>query len=147
MLNLANRLVLIVLAVLAPLLIATSVSPAVSKAAECGEGTVYNAPSDTCIAVATKLYEFANAEDRDVAVAHVAAVKTTLDAKSQRPDSVPSPRLGALSIASRTRAAPANRASLPTSTGATPPIIALTRTLPAATVITGRSRSTARATA
>jgi hypothetical protein len=52
MIGIANRLALIVPAVLAPLVIATFVSPAVGKAVECGEGTVYDAPSDTCVAVA-----------------------------------------------------------------------------------------------
>ncbi len=51
MIGTANRLALIVVA-LAPLVLAISMSPAVSKAAECGEGTVYDAPSDTCLVVA-----------------------------------------------------------------------------------------------
>ncbi len=52
MIAIANRLALIVAAVLLLVAIATSMSPAVSKAAECGEGTVYDAPSDTCVVVA-----------------------------------------------------------------------------------------------
>lgn len=49
MLSLANRLALVVPAVAAPLVIATFVSPAVSRATQCGGGTVYDAPSDTCV--------------------------------------------------------------------------------------------------
>lgn len=49
MIGIANRLAFTVPAILAPLVITTAVSPAVSKAAECGEGTVYDAPSDTCV--------------------------------------------------------------------------------------------------
>lgn len=36
-------------AVFAPLAIAALVSPAVSKAAECGAGTVFDAASNTCV--------------------------------------------------------------------------------------------------
>src|SRR6185312_5557318 len=35
---------------LAPLAFVTLVSPGVSRAAECGQGTVYDAPSNTCVA-------------------------------------------------------------------------------------------------
>ena len=52
MIGTANRLALIVPGVVAPLSIAISMSPAVSKAAECGDGTVYDAPSDTCVVTA-----------------------------------------------------------------------------------------------
>jgi hypothetical protein len=52
MIGTANRLALIVPAALAPLALAISMPPAVSKAAECGEGTVYDASSDTCVVVA-----------------------------------------------------------------------------------------------
>ena len=52
MIGTANRLALIVAGALAPLALAISMSPAVSQAAECGEGTVYDAPSDTCLVVA-----------------------------------------------------------------------------------------------
>jgi hypothetical protein len=55
MLSTANRLALIVPAVLGPLVVATAMSPAVSNAAECGEGTVYDAPSDTCVVLAQAL--------------------------------------------------------------------------------------------
>lgn len=50
-----NRLALIAPAVFGPLAIVTAVSPAVSRAAECGEGTVYDAPSDTCVVLAQAL--------------------------------------------------------------------------------------------
>lgn len=49
MLSPANRLALVVPAVVAPLVIATFVPPAVSSATQCGDGTVYDAPSDTCL--------------------------------------------------------------------------------------------------
>ncbi len=52
MIGIATHLARIVPVGLAPLVIAASVSPAVSKAAECGEGTVYDAPSNTCVVVA-----------------------------------------------------------------------------------------------
>jgi hypothetical protein len=52
MLSTANRLALIGPAVLALVVTTTSLSPAVSKAAQCGEGTVYDAPSDTCVVLA-----------------------------------------------------------------------------------------------
>lgn len=49
MLSSANRLTLVFPAVVAPLVIATFVPPAVSSATQCGDGTVYDAPSDTCL--------------------------------------------------------------------------------------------------
>lgn len=52
MVSTANRLALIVPAIFAPLVGATCVSPAVGRAAECGDGTVYDAPSDTCVVLA-----------------------------------------------------------------------------------------------
>lgn len=52
MVTTANRLALIVPAIFAPLVGATWVSPAVGRAAECGDGTVYDAPSDTCVVLA-----------------------------------------------------------------------------------------------
>ena len=52
MVSTANRLALIVPAIFAPLVGATWVSPAVGRAAECGDGTVYDAPSDTCVVLA-----------------------------------------------------------------------------------------------
>ena len=42
----------IVAATLTPLALATWLSPGVSSAAECGPGTVYDPPSDTCMAAA-----------------------------------------------------------------------------------------------
>ncbi|GAA4544459.1 hypothetical protein GCM10023161_31190 [Mycobacterium paraffinicum] len=48
----ANRLALIGPAVLGLAVTTTSLLPAVSRAAECGEGTVYDAPSDTCVVLA-----------------------------------------------------------------------------------------------
>lgn len=52
MFGIANRLALIVPAAFALAVITTSVSPAVSRAAQCGEGTIYDAPSNTCIVAA-----------------------------------------------------------------------------------------------
>ena len=49
MLSPANHLILVVPAVVAPLVIATFAPPAVSSATQCGDGTVYDAPSDTCL--------------------------------------------------------------------------------------------------
>lgn len=54
MFGIANRLALIVPAVGALAVIASSISPAVSKAAQCGEGTVYDAPSNTCVVAAAQ---------------------------------------------------------------------------------------------
>ena len=55
MLSPANCLALVVQVVIAPLAIATVVSPAVSTAAECGDGTIYDAPSNTCVVLAQAL--------------------------------------------------------------------------------------------
>ncbi len=52
MLSIVNRLAFIGPAVFALAVTTTSLSPAVSRAAECGEGTVYDAPSDTCVVLA-----------------------------------------------------------------------------------------------
>ena len=52
MLSRANSLTLVGRAVVALVVAITSVSPAVSQAARCGEGTLYDGPSDTCVAVA-----------------------------------------------------------------------------------------------
>jgi hypothetical protein len=54
MFGIANRLALIVPAALALATIATSMSPAVSSAAQCGEGTIYDAPSNTCVVAAAQ---------------------------------------------------------------------------------------------
>jgi hypothetical protein len=45
-----HRLAMIGAAVLAPLAFVTMVSPGVSNAIECGWGTVFDPPSDTCVA-------------------------------------------------------------------------------------------------
>ncbi|WP_319449004.1 MULTISPECIES: hypothetical protein [unclassified Mycobacterium] len=47
-----RRLVVIGAAALAPLTFLTSVSPGVSSATECGQGTVFDPPSNTCVAAA-----------------------------------------------------------------------------------------------
>lgn len=52
MLSIANRLALIGPAVFTLAVTMTSLSPAIGRAAECGEGTVYDAPSDTCVVLA-----------------------------------------------------------------------------------------------
>lgn len=54
MFGIANRLALIVPAAGALAAIATSVSPAIARAAECGEGTFYDAPSNTCVVAAAQ---------------------------------------------------------------------------------------------
>lgn len=46
-----HRLAVIAAAALAPLAFVTLVSPGTSKATECGDGTVYDADSDTCASV------------------------------------------------------------------------------------------------
>jgi hypothetical protein len=50
MLNLICRSTASMAAVLASLTLISLVSPAVASAIECGAGTVYDPPSDTCIA-------------------------------------------------------------------------------------------------
>ena len=45
-----HRLAMIAAAALAPLTLVTVVSPGVSNAAECGSGTVFDPPSNTCVA-------------------------------------------------------------------------------------------------
>ena len=45
-----HRLAMIGAAALAPLTLVTVVSPGVSNAAECGSGTVFDPPSNTCVA-------------------------------------------------------------------------------------------------
>jgi len=45
-----HRLAMIAAAALAPLTLVTVVSPGVSNAAECGPGTVFDPPSNTCVA-------------------------------------------------------------------------------------------------
>jgi hypothetical protein len=46
------RLVVIGAATLAPLAFVISMSPGVSNATECGQGTVFDPPSNTCVAAA-----------------------------------------------------------------------------------------------
>lgn len=48
----ANHFALIGPAVIGLAIATTSLSPAVSRAAECGAGTVYDAPSNTCVVLA-----------------------------------------------------------------------------------------------
>ena len=50
MVTAVRRLAVIVVAALAPLVYVTLVIPGVSSAVECGFGTVYDAPSNTCVA-------------------------------------------------------------------------------------------------
>jgi len=45
-----HRLAMIAAAAFAPLTLVTVVSPGVSNAAECGSGTVFDPPSNTCVA-------------------------------------------------------------------------------------------------
>ena len=45
-----HRLAIFVAAVFAPLAMTVMVSPAVGHATECGVGTVYDVPSNTCVA-------------------------------------------------------------------------------------------------
>jgi hypothetical protein len=45
-----HRVAMIAAAALAPLALVTVVSPGVSNAAECGSGTVFDPPSNTCVA-------------------------------------------------------------------------------------------------
>ncbi|SPM42295.1 hypothetical protein BN1232_03337 [Mycobacterium numidiamassiliense] len=52
MFGIANRLALIVPAAFALAVVATSMWPAVSNAAQCGEGTQYDAPSNMCVVAA-----------------------------------------------------------------------------------------------
>ena len=48
--GLIHRLAIVVASTLAPLAFATVVSPGVGNATDCGQGTVYDAPSNTCVA-------------------------------------------------------------------------------------------------
>ena len=50
MVGIIHRLAIIGAAALAPLAFITVVSPGVSNAIECGWGTVFDPPSDTCVA-------------------------------------------------------------------------------------------------
>ena len=50
MLNMSCRLAARVATVLATLAVVSLVSPAVGSAIECGAGTIYDPPTDTCIA-------------------------------------------------------------------------------------------------
>jgi hypothetical protein len=50
MLGRIHRVAMIAAAVLAPLILVTVVSPGVSNAVECGWGTVFDPPSNTCVA-------------------------------------------------------------------------------------------------
>jgi len=50
MIGLIRRLTIMVAVALAPLASVTLVSPGVATAAECGQGTVYDPPSNTCVA-------------------------------------------------------------------------------------------------
>lgn len=52
MITMANRFALIGPAAIGLAIATTSLSPAVSRAAECGQGTVYDAPSNTCVVLA-----------------------------------------------------------------------------------------------
>lgn len=52
MFGIANRLALILPAAFALAVTATAMSPAISRAAQCGEGTVYDAPTNTCVVAA-----------------------------------------------------------------------------------------------
>lgn len=45
-----HRLTSVIMAAVASLAVATAIAPAVADAAECGPGTVYDPPSDTCVA-------------------------------------------------------------------------------------------------
>ena len=50
MVGVVNRLAITVAATVAPLAFVTLVSPGMSSAAECGQGTVYDPAMDTCVA-------------------------------------------------------------------------------------------------
>ena len=50
MLNMARRLATVGAATLMPVAFATIVTPGVSTAVECGWGTVFDPPSNTCVA-------------------------------------------------------------------------------------------------
>ena len=50
MVGIIHRLAIIGAAALAPLAFVTVVSPGVSNATECGWGTVFDPPSNTCVA-------------------------------------------------------------------------------------------------
>jgi hypothetical protein len=47
-----HRFAIVGAAALAPLPYVTMISPAVSNAVECGQGTVFDPPSNTCVAAA-----------------------------------------------------------------------------------------------
>lgn len=49
MTGIANRLAFIVPAIFVLQFAAAAISPAPSRAAECGQGTVYDAPTGTCV--------------------------------------------------------------------------------------------------
>jgi hypothetical protein len=50
MMGLIHRWAMISAGALAPLAFVTAISPAVSSATECGWGTVFDSPSNTCVA-------------------------------------------------------------------------------------------------
>jgi len=50
MADVARRIAAIVAAAFVPLIFVTAVAPAVGNAAECGAGTIFDAPSNTCVA-------------------------------------------------------------------------------------------------
>jgi hypothetical protein len=50
MMGLVHRWAMIGAGALAPLAFVTAISPAVSSATECGWGTVFDSPSNTCVA-------------------------------------------------------------------------------------------------
>lgn len=50
--SMANRLVIVGPAVITLAVTTASLSPPVSRAAECGQGTVYDAPTNTCVVLA-----------------------------------------------------------------------------------------------
>ena len=52
MTSILHRSAIIGVAVLVPLAFVTLVSPAISHAVECGQGTVFDPPSNTCVAAA-----------------------------------------------------------------------------------------------
>ncbi|SOX54486.1 hypothetical protein MAAFP003_3162 [Mycobacterium ahvazicum] len=54
MFGIANRLALTLPPAFALAVAATAMSPAISRAAQCGEGTVYDAPTNTCVVAAAQ---------------------------------------------------------------------------------------------
>ncbi|MGA5542570.1 hypothetical protein ACPCIR_12030 [Mycobacterium sp. NPDC051198] len=48
--SMIRRLTTIIMAAVAPLAVVTAISPVVSNATECGVGTVFDPPSNTCVA-------------------------------------------------------------------------------------------------